>query len=359
MPQKLDKDIGIINDNPNPFDTLLALIDEERPLEIKASEFIGRDIRHPLFSLMKWYFKSKGAVCLGTGLSLRKNMGKKYSLERDHIFAYSVLRDSGIYDMNNQFHYAIAQEITNRAMLTSTENREKSAMFADVYLSNVKKQFPNALKLQSIPEDENLWKVENYEKFLEARRETLANELNNFLKTISIGHVAVSTTVDLMDMIQSGEHGFLEFKSTMRWNWKENKLDKKMEEIILKTISAFSNAEGGKLLIGVTDEGEILGLESDYNTFKEANKDHFELHLRNIVNNTFGKEYTATNLNVRFPIVNDAEICEIDIKAASKPLYLEVADKAGALQKKFYIRSGNTSQELDIQETANYIIKRF
>ena len=61
----------------------------------------------------------------------------------------------------------------------------------------------------------------------------------------------------------------------MRWNWRENKLDKKMEEIILKTISAFSNAEGGKLLIGVTDEGEILGLESDYNTFKEANKDHF------------------------------------------------------------------------------------
>jgi hypothetical protein len=40
-------------------------------------------------------------------------------------------------------------------------------------------------------------------------------------------------------------------------------------------------------------------------------------------------------------------------------LYLEVADKGGAMQKKFYIRSGNTSQELDIQETASFIIKRF
>lgn len=359
LPQKLDKDIGIINENPNPFDTLLALIDEERPLEIKASEFIGRDIRHPLFSLMKWYFKSKGAVCLGTGLTLRKNMGKKYSLERDHIFAYAVLRDSGIYDMDNQFHYAIAQEITNRAMLTSTENREKSAMYADVYLTNVKKQFPNSLKLQSIPEDETLWKVENYEKFLAVRREMLATELNNFLKNISIDKVNVSTTVDLMDMIQSGEHGFLEFKSTMRWNWKENKQDKKMEDIILKTTSAFSNAGGGKLLIGVSDEGEILGLESDYNTFKEANKDHFELHLRNILNNSFGKEFAATSLNVRFPIVNDLEICEIDIKAGKNPLYCELPDKNGATQKKFYIRSGNTSQELDIQETASYIKNRF
>jgi uncharacterized protein with ParB-like and HNH nuclease domain len=359
LPQKLDKDIGIINDNPNPFDTLLALIDEERPLEIKPSEFIGRDIRNPLFSLMRWYFKSKGAVCLGTGLSLRRNMGKKYSLERDHIFAYSILRDSGIYDMENQFHYAIAQEITNRAILTSAENREKSAMYADIYLNNVKTNFPNALKLQCIPEDENLWKVENYEKFLEARREILASELNNYLQNISIDQVNVSTSVDLLDMIASGEHGFLEFKSTMRWNWKENRLDKKMEEIILKTISAFSNAEGGKLLIGVTDEGDILGLDSDYNTFKEGNKDQFELHLRNLVNNAFGKEFGAINLNVRFPILNDIEICEIDIKASETPRYCGIIDKNGILQKKFYIRSGNSSQELDIEESASYIKRRF
>lgn len=359
LPQKLDKDLGIVNDNPNPFDTLLALIEEERPLEIKPSEFVGRDIRHPLFSLMRWYFKSKGAVCFGTGLSLRKNMGKKYTLERDHIFAYSVLRDSGIYDMNNQFHYAIAQEITNRAILTTIGNREKSATFADVYLSNVKTNYPNALKLQCIPEDEELWKVENYERFLESRRGILANDLNNFLNYISIGHAVVSTSVDLLDMIASGEHEFLEFKSTLRWNWRENHLDKKMEEIILKTIAAFSNKDGGKLIIGVTDEGEILGLEPDYGTLKEPNKDNFELHLGNIANAAFGKEFSASNLNIRFPIVDDKEICEVDIKSGLKPFYVEVTDKSGIKVKKFYIRSGNSSQELDIEETASYISKRF
>jgi uncharacterized protein with ParB-like and HNH nuclease domain len=357
--QKLDKDIGIINDNPDPFDTMLKLIDDERPLEIKPSEFVGRDIRHPLFSMMRWYFKSKGAVCLGTGLSLRKNMGKKYSLERDHIFAYSILRDSGIYDMDNQFQYQLAQEVTNRAILTTIENREKSAAYADVYLAEVKKKFPNALRLQCIPEDENLWKVENYEKFLEARRTMLATELNNFLNNISIVKTIISSKVDLIDMIASGEHGFLEFKSTMRWNWKENRLDKKMEEIILKTIASFANAGGGKLLIGVTDEGDILGLESDYSTFKEASKDHFELHLRNIANNAFGKEFTAKNLSVNFPVVNDKEICEIDIKPSKNPLYCEFSDKNGSQLKKFYIRSGNSSQELDIQESGSYIKNHF
>lgn len=359
LQQKLDKDLKITGENPKPFETLLALIDEERPLEIKPSEFVGRDIRNPLFSLMRWYFKSKGAICLGTGFSLRKNMGKKYGLERDHIFAYSILRDSGHFDMNNQFDYQLAQEITNRAILTQAENREKSAEFADVYLANVQKRFPTALKLQCIPEDPELWKVENFHKFLEARRSILASELNDYLNNISIGFSKVSTTVDLLDMISSGEHGYLEFKSTMRWNWRENHLDRKMEEIILKTIAAFSNKDGGKLIIGVTDEGEIIGLEPDYGTLKEANKDHFELHLKNLVNHAFGKEFGASSLDIRFPIVSDVEICEIDIKAGSKPLYVEVTDKSGKKSKKFYIRSGNSSQELDIEETASFISKRF
>jgi hypothetical protein len=144
---------------------LLGIIAEERPLEIKATEFVGHDIRHPLFSMMKWYFKSKGAVCLGTGLTLRRNMGKRYGLERDHIFAYSVLRDSDHFDMNNRFEYALAQEMTNRAILTAVENREKSAKFASVYLKNVQEEFPNGLALQCIPDDEELWKVENYKQF--------------------------------------------------------------------------------------------------------------------------------------------------------------------------------------------------
>lgn len=359
LQQKLDKDLKIVGNSESPFDELLKIIEEERPLEIKSSEFVGRDIRHPLFSLMRWYFKSQGAVCLGTGLQLRRNMGKKYELERDHIFAYSVLRDSEYYDMNDRFDYALAQEITNRAILTSTENRTKSAKFADVYLSQVKEHFPNALKLQCIPEDEELWQIENYKDFLHARRDLLTEKLNYFLNNISITNEDIKTVIDLEELIESGEHGFLEFKSTMRWNLRESRQDKKMEEIILKSIAAFNNSEGGKLLIGVADSGEILGLQDDYNTLKEANRDHFELHLRNIVNNAYGKDFSTTHMKVNFPIIEESEICEIDIKAGTKPLFLEVSDKNGQKHKKFFVRSGNSSQDLDIAETAEYVKRRF
>ncbi len=359
LPQKLDKDLGIIEKSENPFDELLAIIADERPLEIKPSEFIGRDIRHPLFSLMRWYFKSKGAVCLGTGLKLRKNMGKSYGLEKDHIFAYSVLRDSEYFDMDNRFEYALAQEITNRAILTEKENRSKSAKFADVYLKEVKENYPNALALQCIPENEELWKLENYEKFLEARRKLLADELNHFLNNISISPNKIKTDIDILDIIQTGEHTFLEFKSTLRWDIRENSVNKKMEEIILKSIASFSNGEGGKLLIGVQDDMEILGLDYDYNTLKVGDKDHFELHLRNLVNKTYGKEFATTHLKVTFPIVDEKEICDIEVKKGNKPLFLEIAGKNGQKQKKFYVRSGNSTQELEIDEVASYVKNRF
>jgi uncharacterized protein with ParB-like and HNH nuclease domain len=360
MPQKLDKDLAVISHDENPFDALLALIAEERPLEIKPSEFAGHDVRHPLFNLMKWYFKSKGAVCFGTGLSIRKNMGKKYQLERDHIFAYSVLRDSGHLDMNNRFDYAIAQEMTNRAILTALENREKSAKLASMYLRKVKENFPKALRLQCVPEDETLWEVERYKDFLEARRSMLATELNNFLNNIAVTPSEVTAEKDWAEIIQSGEHRFLEFKSSLRWNVREARVDKKMEEIILKSIAAFNNAEGGSLLIGVSDSQEILGLEDDYGTLKEGGgKDQFELHLQNLISSAFGQDFVTTQIKISFPAVDEKEICEVEIKQGRKPLYCEVTDKNGNRSKEFFVRSGNSSRRFDIEETASYIKGRF
>lgn len=359
LPQKLDKDLSIVAENDNPFDALLGIIAEERPLEIKPAEFVGHGIMHPLFSLMRWYFKSRGAVCFGTGLSLRQNMGKKYSLERDHIFAYSVLRDSPYFDMNNRFEFALAQELTNRVILTSIENREKAANHASVYLKTVKERFPNALKLQCVPEDEELWKDENFEKFLTVRREVLANELNYYLNNISITPEHFTATIDLLEVIQSGEHSYLEFKQTLRWNVREAHVDKTLEGVILKTVSAFSNADGGKLLIGVDKDGNVVGLDDDYSAMSEPNKDAFELHLRNLINSAFGIEFATTQLDIRFPIVDEKEICEIEIKRGKNPVYCEVADRNGNRAKKFYVRSGNSSQEMDIEHSATYIRNRF
>ena len=357
-PQKLDKDLGIVRDSENPFDELLSVIQAERPLEISKDEFVGRDIRHPLFSLMRWYFKSKDAVCLGSGLGLRQNMGAQYALEKDHIFPYSALRDSG-YPVKNRFKYALAQEITNRAILTQTENRTKSDTAAFDYLSSVSEKFPEALRRQCIPENTNLWHMERFEEFLEERRRILTEELNSFLSAITTSNLDEGV-VSIDELIAEGEHNGIEFKSTLRWDLNLSEISKDRERDILKAISAFNNGEGGTLIIGVDDARNVFGLDLDYATLVEADKDDFELHLRTLINRTWGVEFATTNINIDFPRLGEYELCAIEVKRGMQPLYLEVQDRHGRKSEKFYVRSGNSSQPLENpSEIASYVSKRF
>lgn len=354
---KLDKDIGTVCRDENPFDKMLNAIAVERPLEITKGEFVGSGVSTALWGLMRFYFKSKGAVCLSTGITIRKNMGKKYELVWDHIFPYSLLRDNG-YSMNNRLKYSYAQEITNRVILTQLANRTKTNTMAYDYLAEASAKFPQALSLQCIPEDRELWKLENFEMFLEKRRILLAKELNEFLNNITITS-SETESIDIHEIILEGENSSVEFKTTLRYDMRENQVNKKLEDVVLKTLAAFSNGQGGTLIIGVTDDLEVIGLENDYRTLKSANKDEFELHFRNLVNRTYGVDFATNNLVVNFPLVDDVEICVVDIKQGLRPIYTEVTDKTGGKSRKFYVRSGNSSQEIDITEVSQYIKQRF
>jgi hypothetical protein len=66
------------------------------------------------------------------------------------------------------------------------------------------------------------------------------------------------------ELIKRGESKTLEFKSTLRWSLKENRKDDKgVTHAVLKTVAAFLNTEGGDLLIGVADDGSVVGIEHD------------------------------------------------------------------------------------------------
>lgn len=357
LPQKLDRDLRTVAESPQPFDALLQVIAEENRLEILPTEFVGRAVQHPLFSMVRWYLKSRGAVCFTTGMSLRKNMGSKYQLERDHIFPYSKLKEMG-YGEGNRVKYALAQEFTNRAILTQVANRTKSATHAADYLASVKAKFPKALELQCVPEDVELWKLENYEQFLEERRKTLAKHLNDFLDKITATEATVAP-VSLEDLIAEGESDELEFKSTLRWDLKEGTLNKKLEEVILKTVAAFANSQGGTLLVGVADDGEILGLEWDYHSLGGGDRDKFELHLRNLLNQQFGAGFVTSKVAIKFHTIEDKEVCQIETSTAKEPIILKVKDRNGHSVEKFYARSGNSSQEIPLSEMNAYIKEHF
>lgn len=354
LPQKLSKDLNLLKysleNNQNPFDNLLQVIKEERSLHLSEYEFEGATERNPLFNLMKFYFKSKGALSFDGVKVSELNHGKKYSLENDHIFPYSLLAEKG-YRIKTP-KYALAQEIANRAIVTQKENRTKSNKDASIYLKEVKENYPSALKLQLIPEDEYLWDINNYEEFLKARRKLLAEELNNFLENITETKEN-DIKLSIKDLIFSGENGNLEFKSTLSWNIKAKMKDENIENSVLKTIAGFNNKEGGTLLIGVDDEHNILGLEDDYALVNLKDKDRFELHLKNILRSRLkaDNEYIARKINISFETIEDKDICIVEVESGDKPIFTK--------DEIFYLRDGNDTIKLKPSEVHEYISKRF
>jgi hypothetical protein len=165
--------------------------------------------------------------------------------------------------------------------------------------------------------------------------------------------------------LAGGETSMVEFKSTLRWNIRANMIDKTMEEIILKSIAALNNRYGGTLFVGVGEDdagaGIVIGLDMDYATLKEANKDRFELHLRELLNAAYGANFTTTQLEITFPLKDGKEFCQIDVKRGKEPLYTQVSgkDKNAPKTEKFYVRSGNSSRALPIDEIPKYVAQRF
>ncbi|MEA2069632.1 MAG: putative DNA binding domain-containing protein [Verrucomicrobiota bacterium] len=149
----------------------------------------------------------------------------------------------------------------------------------------------------------------------------------------------------IRELIGQGENRSVEFKSTMRMNLHTGKPGKEIEIAWLKGIAGFLNTDGGTLLIGVADDGEIVGLERD--VFE--NEDKCRLHFKNLVATHIGAEMSA---HIRFSMVPmvGKTVGVVQCTPASKPVYLRNANK-----ESFYIRNGPSSDELPVSKLVGYI----
>lgn len=149
-------------------------------------------------------------------------------------------------------------------------------------------------------------------------------------------------------LIAAGENDKLEFKSTMRWNIIAEKADKAIEVSALKTIVAFLNAEGGTLLVGVKDDGSILGIEKD----QFLNEDKFLLHFASLINDRIGKQYIE-HIQWGLKEVGEKKILRVDCKPSSTPAFLK------GNGEEFYVRNGPSSILLSTSEVLEYSKKHF
>jgi predicted HTH transcriptional regulator len=145
----------------------------------------------------------------------------------------------------------------------------------------------------------------------------------------------------------------VEFKSSARWDLRENKKNPVLEQVILKTVAAFLNTDGGTLLLGVSDEGAVLGLEHDYQTLQKKNADGYELFLTELLLGHYGKDCSPC-VRITFHSLDSKEVCRLIAQPAPRPVWV----KEGA-EEHLYIRSGNSTRRLSTREALDYCKTRW
>lgn len=159
-------------------DLFQIIRDDGRSLEVTSGSILGirygKPLSHLIFNL--WYRDFDYHPALEDNLP-----------QQDHIFPQWVLRTEKVpnpatgrlvlkYDASDR------DQIANLALLTAKDNgfNGKSGELPETWLP---KQAPEFFEQHLIPTDPSLWKVSNYEGFIEARQKLILDKFKNYLQT--------------------------------------------------------------------------------------------------------------------------------------------------------------------------------
>ncbi|MBR1125637.1 DUF262 domain-containing protein [Bradyrhizobium lablabi] len=272
--------------------------------------------------------------------------GTKAALEQHHLFPRAYLEEIGVNDLKqiNQIANFAAVEWPSNTKIGKKPPSEYVPPL-DHALSGTERE--RMYSWHALP---HLWWELSYPEFLVERRVRMAGVIRQAWDLLTNGSPPpVAVPISIANLIAAGEGEAVEFKSTLRMNLHTGKADDKIELSALKTIAGFLNAKGGTLLIGVADDGKVVGLDAD----DFPNEDKLGLHLVNLVRDRIGDVFMPY-VHPHFEDQEGGRVLAVRCETGPKAAFV----KDGTLQR-FYVRGGNATTELSGGSVTDYVKRRF
>lgn len=273
--------------------------------------------------------------------------GTKAPLEQHHLFPRGYLEDLGVKDLKR------INQIANFALVEWPDNlkigkKAPSEYVPDLDVALKASQREQMYEWHALP---HLWWELPYEEFLVKRRLRMAKVIRQAWETLS-GRSAEALApphVAVKDLISSGESEAVEFKSTLRINLHTRQPDERIQLSALKTIGAFLNASGGTLLIGVSDDGEVRGLDDD----GFPSEDKMGLHLVNLIRERIGDVFLPY-VHPHFEDQEGNRVLAVRCERGPKPAFVK-----DGKEQRFFVRGANATTELAGSSMTEYVRQRF
>ena len=175
--------------------------------------------------------------------------------------------------------------------------------------------------------------------------QSIQDKLDNILLALD----ELTEADKIRGIVRTGESKTIEFKQTLSVDVKTDEKEKYIEKMLLKTLVAFLNSDGGILLVGISDDKNIIGIQGEIQKYYK-NDDKFLLHLKNLIKASIGENFYPF-IDYRLVDVESCKILRIDCKPSNEPCYFESKD--------FYVRTNPATDKLEGPKMVNYIQRHF
>lgn len=279
--------------------------------------------------------------------------GSKAPIERHHLFPKAYLKKqghSGTYRLNQIANYAFVEWADN----IEISDKPPAEYLPPLFDTLTDQERSNAAYWHALPEN---WQDMEYWEFVSQRRKLIATVVRDGFRVLT-GDVQPFTGAinepSVAELLHEMETLKIEFKETARVPKNSDVPEKVINEAVIKTVAAFLNTQGGTLAIGISDDGDVVGIQPDLD-YKRLDLDGFQNWLSTLLMSSIGQAPVAKHASVRFETVGDHVVCLVDVSPSSAPVYADTVKG----KEVFYVRVGNTTRILSGAEMVDYIGHRF
>ena len=157
------------------------------------------------------------------------------------------------------------------------------------------------------------------------------------------------------DMLARGESDRLEYKSSAFYSHENPDVPEAVlfEASVLKPVAGFLNGKGGTLIIGVADNGDVLGIQPDLE-LKRWNSDRYVNTLTSRISTAMGL-HAAAMTTISTDRYKDVTVCVVEVQPSPDPVYVQSQKHKDA----FFARINNSTRELSGPQLVSYINRRW